>query len=299
VCAADYVHTLEFVTIANTKVNFKFCDYQSKIYYVYVKYSFEQFHKFTKCDFETSQQVQCTLLSFINVSDWFLQLSVYIFLCFCSTHRANVCLSWILTILFSERGWCVCFAAMEFGQQTLPFKKIMRLANGQEAICLPHTKPSMWSGFACQLCKLTFKTKQALAGHKTSILHKGRVGDQTNVVVAAPLHMVFPAITPSAQSSGTSTPVCSPVTPSSSTASSSIARACSRKQQYVRISRPKLTRGATTRKRWSVFSKADIVESLSKFEDSEVNNKKYAVTARLFKVPVGNLFLGGKIAKPF
>ncbi len=184
----------------------------------------------------------------------------------------------------------MCFAAMQLGQQTLPFKKVVRLANGQEAICLPHTKPSMWSGFVCQLCKLTFKTKQALAGHKTSLLHKGRMGDQSNVVVAAPTHMVFPAITPSAQSSGTSTPVCSPVTPSSSTASSSIASTCSRKQRYVRISRPKLTRGATIRKRWSVFSKADIVEFLSKFEDSEENSsKKYAVTARLFKVPVGNL----------
>ena len=73
----------------------------------------------------------------------------------------------------------MCFAAMEFGQQTLPFKKVVKLANGQVAISLAPIKPSMWSGFACQLCKLTFKTKQALAGHKTSLLHKGRMGDQT------------------------------------------------------------------------------------------------------------------------
>jgi len=173
---------------------------------------------------------------------------------------------------------------MEFGQQTLPFKKVVNLANGQVAISLAPIKPSMWSGFVCQLCKLTFKTQQGLAGHKTSVLHKCRMGDQINLDAAA-----SPAITPSAQSSGTSTPVCALVTSSSSTASSSIASTCSRKQRYVRISRAKLTRGANIRKRWSVLSKAEVIEALRKFENSEVDNKKYAVTARLFKVPVGNL----------
>ena len=201
-----------------------------------------------------------------------------------------------LTIPFLERGQCVCFAAMELGQQTLPFKKTVILANGQEAICLPHTRPSMLSGFACQLCKLTFKTKQGLAGHKMSLLHKGRMGDQTKVVEAAPTPLVFPATTSSAQSSGTSTPVCSPVTPSSSTAnsscpaaSSSIASTRRRKKHYVGVSRAKLTRGASHRKRWSVIQQADIIEAISKFEDSEVEKKSYAVTARLFNVPVGNL----------
>ena len=199
-----------------------------------------------------------------------------------------------LTIPFLERGQCVCFAAMELGQQTLPFKKTVILANGQEAICLPHTRPSMLSGFACQLCKLTFKTKQGLAGHKMSLLHKGRMGDQTKVVEAAPTPLVFPATTSSAQSSGTSTPVCSPVTPSSSTAnlscpaaSSSIASTPPKKKRYMRLSRPKLTKGACQRKRWSLLQQAEILEAI--IEDSEVEKKTYAVTARLFKVPVGNL----------
>ena len=57
----------------------------------------------------------------------------------------------------------------------------------------------------------------------------------------------------------------------------------------MRISLEKLTRVATIRTRWSVLSQAEIIEALRKFENCEVDNKKYAITARLFKVPVGNL----------
>ena len=186
-------------------------------------------------------------------------------------------------------------AAMDTRQKVLPFRRFVVSPNGQQATVLPKTKPI--SGFVCSICNLGFKTKQGLLGHTTSTLHKGRILPETAVSVvtsgnvATLLLATSSSVTEPADastpveslgaSSSTSSPACIP------TAAGLRAVKKTRRQKipHVKVNRPKLTRGAAKRCKWSVMQQADVIEAV--FEtDAE---QRFATVAEKLAVPIGNI----------
>jgi hypothetical protein len=160
---------------------------------------------------------------------------------------------------------------MDTRQTILPFRRFVMLPNGQEASVLPTNSPPC-SGFSCSTCNLSFKTKQALCGHITSVLHRRRLPAtpacpapapaQPLVFVASPCTPIAVETTsfelgPTTASSSTSSPARS----SSDSNISEVIPTVSRKRSYhMKLTRPKLTRGASKRCKRSVLTQAEILE---------------------------------------
>ena len=187
---------------------------------------------------------------------------------------------------------------MDTLQTTLPFRRFVMLPYGLEATLLP-TPPC--SGFSCSRCNLSFKSKQALCGHTTSILHKRRLPAapacpvpaclvQPLVFVASPCTPVAVEATsfelgPTTASSSTSCPERS----SSDSNISEVIPTVSRKQSYhVKLTRPKLTRGASKRCKWSLLIQAEILEDICQSIHDQ-RPTRFLEVAQKFGVPVGNI----------
>jgi hypothetical protein len=184
---------------------------------------------------------------------------------------------------------------MDTRQRTLLFRRFVLLPNGQQATVLPKTKPI--SGFVCGICNLGFKTKQGLLGHTTSTLHKGRIlpetavsvvtsGNVATLLLATSSSATEPAdpitsVESMAASSSTSSPACIP------TAAGSRVVKMTRRQKipHVKVNRPRLTRGAAKRCKWSVMQQADVIEAVFGTEAEQ----RFAILAEKLAVPIGNI----------
>ena len=177
-------------------------------------------------------------------------------------------------------------AAMDTLQKVLPFRRFVVLPNGQQATVLPKTKPI--SGFVCSICHLGFKTRQGLKGR---ILPETAVSVVTSGNVATLLLATSSSVTEPADAS---TPVESLGASSSTSSPASIPTAAGlreakktrrKKIPHVKVNRPKLTRGAAKRCKWSVMQQADVIEVVFETEAEQ----RFATVAEKLAVSIGNI----------
>ena len=188
---------------------------------------------------------------------------------------------------------------MDPRQKILPFRRFVVLPNGQQASVLP-TKLPPCSGFSCSICNLSFKTKQALCGHNTSALHQRRLPAVPACPAPAPAQPLVFAVSPCTPIAVETTPFeLGPTTASSSTSSparsssdsniSEVIPTVSRKMSYhVKLTRPKLTRGASKRCKWSLLTQAEILEDICQSIHDQ-RPTRFLEVAQKFGVPVGNI----------